>query len=352
MKKSVLPFLCLFCVLAFSVSAMAEQPLPKVTILGTGGTIAGSAPSPTQLIGYKPGELTTEQLIATVPSLKEFAELSAEQIANIDSADMTVDIWLHLARRIDALLSGETDGIVVTHGTDTLEETAYFLNLVVTSEKPVVITGAMRPATAISADGPMNLLQAVAVAGSKEARGKGVLVVMNGQINGARDVTKTSTIQPEAFQSNDLGLLGYVVDNRPVFFRGSLRKHTTETEFNISDLDTLPKVAILYSYADAGIDALSGILAAGPDGIVVAGVGDGGISAKHRPILEEAARQGIIVVRASRTGTGPVARIATDEAAGFVASGSLNPQKARVLLMLALSKTRDVKEVQRIFDSY
>jgi len=351
MKKSFL-LLCLSCFLVFSVSAMAAQPLPKVTILATGGTIAGSAASATQLTGYKPGDLTAEQLIAAVPSLKDFAEVSAEQVSNIGSYDMSIDIWLKLAKRINALLAGDTNGIVVTHGTDTQEETVYFLNLTVKSNKPVVTVGAMRPATAISADGPLNLLQAVSVAGSESAKGKGAMLVMNGQINGAREVTKTNTLQPETFQSNDLGLLGYVVNNKPVFYRGSLRKHTTEAEFDISKADKLPKVEIVYGYVDAGTEALNGVIAANPAGIVIAGVGNGSLSAAYRKTLEEAAKKGIVVVRASRTGTGQVTRVAADDAAGFVVSDSLNAQKARILLMLALTKTKDVKEVQRIFDTY
>lgn len=352
MKTKLLLLLCLFCALTVSVSAVAAQTLPKVTILATGGTIAGSAASSTQLTGYKPGDLTAEQLIAAVPSLKDFAQVSAEQIANIGSFDMNIDIWLKLTKRINALLAGDTNGIVVTHGTDTQEETVYFLNLTVKSNKPVVTVGAMRPATAISADGPLNLLQAVSVAGSKNAIGKGALLVMNGQINGAREVTKTNTLQPETFQANDLGLLGYVVNNKPVFYRASLRKHTTEAEFDVSTLNKLPKVEIVYAYADAGLEALNGIIAANPAGIVVACVGNGSLSATYRKTLEDASKKGIVVVRASRTGTGAVTRVAADDAAGFVAADSLNPQKARILLMLALTKTKDVKEVQRIFDTY
>ena len=371
MKNTSFLLLCLSCVLILSISAAAapQQPgaatpqpaataqppkaaKPKVSILATGGTIAGSAASATQLTGYKPGELTVEQLIAAVPSLKDFADISAEQIANIDSSDMTVDIWLKLAKRINALLAGDTSGVVVTHGTDTQEETVYFLNLTIKSPKPVVTVGAMRPATALSADGPLNLLQAVSVAGSDSARGKGAMLVMNGQINGAREVTKTNTLQPETFRSNDMGFLGYVVNNKPVFYRGSLRKHTTEAEFDISKLDRLPKVEIIYGYADAGLEALNGIIAANPAGIVVAGVGNGTLSGAYRKPLEEAAKKGIVVVRASRVGTGPVTRDSTDDAAGFVVSDSLNAQKARILLMLALTKTKDVKDVQRIFDTY
>jgi L-asparaginase len=354
-KKHLSFLLCALClahVAAFPLPALAADPLPKVTILATGGTIAGSGTSSTQLTGYKPGELTAEQLIAAVPNLKDFAGISAEQIANIGSYDMTVGIWLRLAKRINELLAGDTDGIVVTHGTDTQEETAYFLNLTVKSPKPVVTVGAMRPATAISADGPLNLLQAVAVAGSKEARGKGALLVMNGEINGAREVTKTNTLQPETFRSNDLGFLGYVVNNKPVFYRGSLRGHTAASEFDVRGLASLPKVEILYTYVDAGSDALNGILAGNPAGIVVAGMGNGSLFGAQCKILTEAAKKGVVVVRSSRTGTGMVTRVPADDEAGFVTADSLNAQKARILLMLALTKTKDVKEIQRMFDTY
>ncbi|MDR3177031.1 MAG: type II asparaginase [Desulfovibrio sp.] len=353
--KICLPVICLVLsvfLLAASGPAFSAEALPKVSILATGGTIAGSGGSATQLTGYKPGDLTAEQLIAAVPNLKDFAQIKAEQIANIGSYDMTIDIWLKLAKRINELFAGDTDGVVVTHGTDTQEETVYFLNLTVKSKKPVVTVGAMRPATAMSADGPLNLLQAVSVAGSKESQGKGAFLILNGEINGAREVTKTNTLQPETFRSNDLGFLGYVVNNKPVFYRGSLRKHTSESEFDVSSLTSLPKVEILYTYVDAGPDALNGILAGNPAGIIVAGMGNGSIFTPQRKILAEAAKKGVVVVRASRTGTGMVTRVAADEEAGFVTSDSLNAQKARILLMLALTKTKNVKEIQRIFDTY
>ncbi|MDR2161559.1 MAG: type II asparaginase [Desulfovibrio sp.] len=341
-----------FAILA-SFPVSAAETLPQVTILATGGTIAGTGESSTQLTGYKPGELTVERLIAAVPGLKNFADIKAEQIANIGSEDMSTEIWLKLAKHINTLLSGKTDGIVVTHGTDTLEETAYFLNLTVKSDKPVVMVGAMRPATAISADGPLNLLQAVSVAGSKNAGGKGVLLVMNGEINGAREVTKTNTLQPETFRSNDLGFLGYVVNNKPIFYRGSLRRHTKASEFDVIGLTALPKVEIIYTYVDMGIDVLNNIIATNPAGIVVAGMGNGSIATPQIAVLKEAAQKGIVIARSSRTGTGMVTPDPDmDYSAGFVTADSLNPQKARVLLMLALTKTKNIREIQRMFDDY
>lgn len=332
---------------------MAAADLPKVAILATGGTIAGQAASGTQLTGYKAGALTPEQLMAAVPSLKDFAEISAEQVASIGSNNMTIEIWLKLAKRINELLAGDVDGIVVTHGTDTQEETAYFLNLVVKSEKPVVLVGAMRPATAISADGPLNLLQAVAVAGSKDARGRGVMIILNGEINGARDVTKTNTTQVETFRSNDLGFLGYVVGNKPVFYRQTTRKHTANTEFDISGLTGLPKVEIVYNYVDPSLDALKGILAGNPAGIVSAGSGNGSLFNAFETELAAAAKKGIAVVRSSRVGTGVVTpEEKYDGKNNLLAADNLNPQKARVLLMLALTKTKDPKEIARMFRTY
>ncbi|MDR2745114.1 MAG: type II asparaginase, partial [Desulfovibrio sp.] len=291
--------------------------------------------------------------IAAVPGLKNFANIKAEQIANIGSYDMTTAVWLKLANRINELFAGNTDGVVVTHGTDTQEETAYFLNLTVKSDKPVVTVGAMRPATAISADGPLNLLQAVSVAGSKSARGKGVFLIMNGEINAAREVTKTNTLQPETFRSSDLGYLGYVVNNKPVFYRTSLRKHTRSSEFDVSKLTSLPKVEILYTYVDAGLDAVKATLATRPQGLIVAGMGNGSIPTPILTALKEAAQNGTIIVRSSRTGTGMVTPDPKKgDDVGFVTADSLNPQKARVLLMLALTKTKDPKSIQKIFDTY
>ena len=212
MKKKLLvtAFMCVVLVLSQFAAALAAE-LPNVVILATGGTIAGRGGSATQMTGYNPGEIGVQILINAVPEIKQYANVSGEQVANIGSFAMTHEVWLKLAKRVNELLaSPAVDGIVITHGTDTLEETAYFLNLVVKSDKPVVLVGAMRPATAISADGPVNLLNAVRLAGSPKARGKGVLVGMNDQINGARDVTKTNTTHVETFKSWELGYLGYI----------------------------------------------------------------------------------------------------------------------------------------------
>ncbi len=351
MRKTFLRIAVVLCLTVFTMPAMAVA-LPKVAILATGGTIAGQAASGTQLTGYKAGVLTPEQLIAAVPALSEHAQISAEQVASISSNNMTTEIWLKMAKRINELLAGDIDGIVITHGTDTMEETAYFLNLVVKSDKPVVLVGAMRPASALSADGPLNLLQAVAVAGSPEAKGKGVLLILNGEINGARDVAKTSTTQVETFRSHDLGFLGYVVNYKPVFYRLPARKHTVETEFDISKLTTLPKVEIVYNYVDPSLDALNGIIAGKPAGIVSAGTGNGSLFDPFEMVLADAAKNGIAVIRSSRVGSAVVTDFPKYDDKNLLPGDNLSPQKARILLMLALTKTKDLREIARIFQTY
>jgi L-asparaginase len=288
-----------------------------------------------------------------VPEIKQFAEISGEQVANIGSYAMTNDVWLKLAKRVNELLaSDDTDGIVITHGTDTLEETAYFLNLVVKSNKPVILIGAMRPATAISADGPVNLLNAVRLAGSKEAIGQGVLVAMNDQINGARDVTKTNTTHVETFKAPELGYLGYIQNGQPYFYHQSMRKHTTETEFDLTGITKLPRVDIVYGHVNGDRVLVDAAVAAGAKGIVHAGMGHGSIHPATKEGLLDARKAGVVIVKSSRVGNGMVTRVASDDKDGFVAADTLNVQKARILLMLALTKTSDPTEVQRMFNEY
>ena len=332
-----------------------QTKLPNVMILATGGTIAGTGAESTTTVGYTSATVGVEKLIAAVPELKKVANVKGEQVFQIASESMTNNHWLKLAKRVNALLAqSDVDGIVITHGTDTIEETAYFLNLTVKSRKPVVIVGAMRPSTAISADGPINLYNAVLLAGSKDAIGKGVLVALNDQINAAREVTKTNTSTTDTFKTPELGMLGYIQGSRAFFYRQSTRKNTADTEFDISKLDVLPQVDIIYGYADMNRVALDAQVAAGAKGIVQAGVGDGSIAAQMKEPLIEARKKGVIIVRSSRVGQGIVARNgeANDDALDFVVSDTLNAQKARILLMLALTKTHDTKEIQRIFYTY
>lgn len=338
--------------------ARAQQPaakLPNVVILATGGTIAGSGADSTTTVGYTSATVGVDSLIAAVPELKKVANVKGEQVFQIASESMTNEHWLALAKRINVLLaSNDVDGVVITHGTDTIEETGYFLDLTVKSHKPVVVVGAMRPSTAISADGPINLYNAVLLAGSKEAVGKGVLVALNDQINSARDVTKSNTTTADTFKSGDLGLLGYIQGGKPYFYRQPVRKHTLETEFDISKLDSLPQVDIVYGYANMNRIGMDAFIAAGAKGIIHAGVGNGSVAAQMKQPLVEARQKGVLIVRSSRTGQGLVARNgeANDDELDSVVSDNLTPQKARILLMLALTKTNSTQEIQRIFYTY
>ena len=326
----------------------------RIYILATGGTIAGSAASETATTGYRAGAIGIEELLQAVPELQDFAEVQGEQIAAIDSKDMTTDVWLRLAERCEELLAkDDMDGIVITHGTDTMEETGYFLQLTVHSDKPVVLTGAMRPATAVSADGPMNLLQAVRVAACGEARGKGVLVVMNGTIESAREAVKTHTTSLDTFASPEMGSLGTVQDGEPVFYRQPLRRHTRESQFSVQGLAKLPRAAILYAPADDDGFLVKAAVENGAKGIVYAGMGNGSIPARVEKELAEAARKDVIVVRSTRSAAGRVTKAeASYEENGFIASDTLNPQKARVLLQLALLRTTDKDEIRKFYSIY
>jgi L-asparaginase len=335
--------------------ARSAGQLPNVMILATGGTIAGTGASSTTTVGYTAATVGVETLINAVPELKKVANVKGEQVFQIASENMNNDYWLKLAKRVNALLGqDDVDGIVITHGTDTIEETAYFLDLVIKSRKPVVIVGAMRPSTAISADGPINLYNAVLLAGGEEAVGKGVLVALNDQINAAREVTKTNTSTLDTFRTPELGMLGYIQGNKAYFYRQPTRRHTADSEFDVSGLDALPEVDIVYGYANMNRVALDAFVAAGAKGIVHAGVGDGSLANAVKPALTEARKKGVVIVRSSRVGQGIVARNgeANDDELDFVVSDTLNPQKARILLMLALTRTSDTKEIQRIFYTY
>lgn len=331
-----------------------QPKMPHIKILATGGTIAGSAPSAGQLTGYTAGALGVESLIAAVPELQNIAKISGEQLANIDSCNVTSDLWFKLAARCNELMAdGGVDGIVITHGTDTLEETAYFLNLTVNGDKPIVLTGAMRPATALSADGPLDLLNAVKTAACPQAAGKGVLVVMNDIIMAARYATKTSAFKVEAFQSVPYGQLGTVAGGK-VYFEAQINKrHTSQSAFAGQNYTNLPRVDIIYTHCDDDGVLIEAALKAGAQGIVYAGSGMGSIHCGAERALMQAAQQGVIVVRSTRVSEGRV--LAADpkwDAAGFISGGNLNPQKARILLQLALTKTHNPLEVQRYFDEY
>ncbi|HIC4179952.1 TPA: type II asparaginase, partial [Campylobacter jejuni] len=312
----------------------------RIAILGTGGTIAGFIDSTIATTGYTAGAIDIDVLIKAVPQIRDLADISWEQIANIDSSNMCDEIWLRLAKKIAKLFAEGIDGVVITHGTDTMEETAYFLNLTIKSDKPVVLVGAMRPSTAISADGPKNLYNAVALVANKEAKNKGVMVAINDKILSARGVVKTHSLNVDAFSSPDFGDLGYIVDGKVFFYNNVTKAHTKNAPFDVSKLTSLPKVDILYSYSNDGSGvAAKALFEHGTKGIVVAGSGAGSIHKNQKDVLKELLKKGLKVVVSSRVVAGCVAVSDSDEKLGFISAEDLNPQKARVLLILALTKT-------------
>ena len=342
----------LLCMIAFFIvgASMAEAK-PKVAILATGGTIAGSIDSAVATTGYTAGVVGVDVLIKAVPEIQNLAKIEGQQIANIDSSNMRDEIWLKLAQEINKLFASGVDGVVITHGTDTMEETAYFLNLTIKSDKPVVLVGAMRPSTAISADGPKNLYNAVALAADKNA--KGVIVAMNDKIQSARAVVKTHTLNVDAFSSPDFGDMGYIVDGKVYFYNNVAKAHTKKTPFDVKNLKELPKVDILYSYSNDGSGvAAKALFENGTKGIVVAGSGAGSIHEAQKEVLKELLTKGLKVAVSSRVVAGRVAVSEADKKLGFISAEDLNPQKARVLLMLALTKTNDPKKIQEYFLKY
>jgi L-asparaginase len=336
----------------------ASKDLPLVWVLSTGGTIAGTGASATDLSNYKAGSILGEDLVNAVPQIKKVANVKVEQVVNVPSPDISLDNWITLANRINTIFASDPKvaGVVVTHGTSTIEETGYFLNLAVKYDRPVVLVGSMRPATAISADGPLNLLNAVRVASTPAARGKGVLIVMNDEINAARDVTKTNTFRVETFRAPELGFLGYVDEDKVSFYRTSTKRHTVSSEFDIKAIREFPKVEILYSYVQPNTAVIQALVGSGVKGIIFAGTGAGGLSsfekAALKPILSLPANSRPVLVRSSRVGNGRVIGRDEYDSMGMIPADSLNPQKARILLMLALTKTRDLDEIKRMFAQY
>lgn len=350
LKKSV----ALTTAVLFLTAGAWAKELPNVHIIATGGTIAGAGAT-TTAGKYEPGKLGVNEIVASVPELATVANVTSEQFLNIASQDLNNSDWLKLAKRVNQLLAKpEIDGIVITHGTDVLEETAYFLQLTTKSDKPVVVVGAMRPATSLSADGPLNLYNAVVTAAAPQSAGKGVLVVLNGTILGARDATKTNTLDVQTFQSPNSGPFGEVYGGKVSYRQLPLKKKALETAFDITEIDELPKVAILYGYVDEATEPAQALIDAGFQGIVHAGVGNGNIHKRVIPVLAAAAKKGIAVVRSSRIPSGPstIDGEVDDAKYGFVAAEDLNPQKARILLMLALTRPCDRETLQRYFIEY
>src|SRR4030095_6814549 len=345
--------LLVILVLLSAQYATAQPKKPNVVILATGGTIAGAAASGTQA-AYTSGAVTIDAMIAAVPGITNMANIKGEQISNVGSQDVSFDIMLKVAKRINELMrKDDVDGIVITHGTDTMEETAFFLNLVVKTDKPVVMVGSMRPSTAVSADGPLNLYNAVGVAADPNARGRGVWVVMNDWIHAAHSLTKTSTTGIQTFMSPLRGLVGVANYGKNDFYSSPSWKHTTQTEFAVSQVSKLPRVDIIFASADMSPDLIDAAAANGAKGIVIAGVGNGNMNKASVTAAANAVQKGVVVVRSSRVATGVVGRNVevNDDELGFIASDELNPHKARILLMLALMKQRNAKDLQGLFST-
>src|SRR5262252_1387016 len=340
--------------LAVSPQLARADGVPTIVILATGGTIAGAAASGTQA-GYTSGAVGIDTMVAAVPGITNLANIKGEQISNVGSQDMSYEILLKVAKRINELTkTAAVDGIVITHGTDTMEDSAFFLNLTTKTDKPIVMVGSMRPSTAVSADGPLNLYNAVGVAADPNARGRGVLVVMNDWIHGAHSLTKTSTTAVQTFMSPLRGLVGVSNYGKNDFYTTPEWKHTTESEFNIDNVTQIPRVDIIFASADMSPDLIDAAVANGAKGIVIAGVGNGNMNKAAVEAAARAVKKGVVVVRASRVVTGTVGRNVevNDDQLGFIASDELNPQKARILLALALLGKRTPEQLQNLFYTY
>jgi L-asparaginase len=326
----------------------------RVHVITGAGTLPRNPKNRLEYLRYATtGEprLTGREMIERIPEVQQFARVTVEsdEFLPYDNAQQLKD----LAQKVDARLKDpEIAGVVFTHGTNTIEETAYFLNLTVKHDKPVVIVGAQRPFSTLSSDGPLNLLNAIRVAADALARGKGVLVVTNDEINAARDVTKSNTYRVETFQSRELGLLGYADPDKIVFYRAPTRRHTTQSQFDLAQITTFPKVSILYGHAGDDGDLAKAAVAAGAKGLVIAGTGAGHTQNARKVLKEISDTTGVVVVRSARVGAGRVIRDDNWQEPGFVAADNLSPQKARILLQLALTRTAKPDEIQRMFDEY
>ena len=321
----------------------AAQDLPRVRLVATGGTISNRAG----------GRLTADDLLGLIPDVRRVARPEAEQFSNVSSSELTLAQWLALSRRLNELYATEKDlgGIVVTSGTDTLEELAYFLHLTVRDARPVVVVGSMRNPSTVGYEGAANLLEAFRVAASPDARGQGVLVVLNDEINSAREVTKTDALRLQTFQSRPAGALGVVDSDRVVFYRGVVKRHTARSEFDVATISALPRVDVLLVYQDAPGDLIKAAVDLGARGLVVATAGAGATSGTQSEGLAYAIGKGVTVVATTRTGSGRISGTRRFGAA-LVGGEDLAPTKARVLLMLALATTKDPAEIQRMFLEY
>lgn len=340
--------------LAVKAPVDKEAALPNIVILATGGTIAGTAATGAQQ-GYTSGQVTIDAMLAAIPDAKKLANIKGEQVSNVGSQDMSFEIMLKVAKRIAELVaSKDVDGIVITHGTDTMEETAYFLNLVTKTDKPIVLVGSMRPSTALSADGPLNLYDGIAVAADPQSKGHGVMLVMNDQIHSAQTLVKVSTTAVQTFMSPLRGLLGITAYGKNEFYRFPHNKFGAKSEFSIDGVSALPRVDIIYGCVDMPADLIDASVERGAKGIVIAGVGNGNMPKAALEACQRASKKGVVVVRSTRVATGDVSRNVevNDDEMGLVASYELNPQKSRILLSVALLKQRKLDEIQKIFTEY
>lgn len=332
------------------------QDLPRVALVVTGGTIDSLGKDRLDLAWYiEAGQrLQSGELLARLPEVESIARVEEVPFRRLPSHALVDKDWLDLVSTIHALFeSDRADGVVITHGTNTLEETAYFLTLTLKSDRPVVVTGAMRPASAISADGDLNLLNAIRVAADPSSRQRGALVVLNDTIHAGRDVTKTATYRVQTFQGRDLGPLGYADgDGRVVYYHQTARRHTINSEFDLANLDSLPRVDVVVSYVGADGAMIDAAVAAGAKGIISAGTGAGRPTPAEDEALTRAHEQGVVICQSSRVGSGRVVRSPSLIKRGFVAADNLQPWKARLLLSLALTVTQDPDEIQRIIDTY
>ena len=337
--------------------AQDTRPLPKVRLIATGGTISNR----------DGGRLTAEELITSMPGLDRYVRPEYEQFSNVASGSLTLEQWLELSRRINQLFRDDADlaGVVVTSGTDTLEETAYFLDLTVKSDRPVVVVGSMRNPSTLGYEGAANLLEGFRVAADPASRGKGALVVLNDEINAAREVTKTDALRLQTFQTRGYGILGVVDRDRVVYYRDVIKRHTKASEFDVSAIKELPRVDVILTYQGAPGDLIEAAVDHGAKGIVIAGAGAGATSGTESEGIDYALDKGAIVVIGTRTGSGRVAARRGPLPARFaqtmteaqrarfehrLSAEDLAPIKARILLMLALTKTQDPAEIQRMFE--
>ncbi len=329
-------------------SAGGQENLPLIKVVATGGTIANT-PS---------GRLHAGEVVEAIPDLKKAARLEIEELMRVGSSSISVANWLTLAKRINEIFAKESEvkGVVVTHGSNTVEETGYFLSLTVKSDKPLVLTAAQRQFTTLSSDSPKNFLQAVRVAASDQAKGKGALIVVNDTIHAAREVTKLISYRLETYSSKDLGALGFVDEDQVTFYRAPTKKHTAASQFDVRNLQKLPRVDIIYSYADAdGVLIDAAVEQGKADGIVIAAFPTGSPTPAMDKTIAKVIAKGIPVVITNRGGMGRVRDTRGQpggERSSYVWGDNLTPQKARILLMLALTKTKDPKELQRIFAEY